>query len=382
MLMFNSGLSIAQLSITNDGTPPDNSAMLDVKSGNKGVLIPRMTNLGIHAILSPADGLMVYCTDCQSNGSGSLAIYINGVWNICNLSCLNPLSPGSGIQTPYRNQITWRWNPINDADGYKWSAINDFVNATDMGSNTTTTDTGLACNTSYTRYVWAYNVCGNSNPVTLTQSTLSCSSWVCGDSITLTHIAGNVAPVSKTVTYGTISNIPGEPSKCWITNNLGSSHQALAVNDTAEASAGWYWQFNRMQGYKHDGTTRTPGTGWEIIDEISDWTLANDPCAIELGPDWRIPTSIEWVNVDAGTSPAWTNWDGPWGSALKLHAAGDIYTSGSPLQNRGVKGLYWSSTQGIPISTSIAHNLTFTSSSCSVATTAKSFGYSVRCIHD
>lgn len=377
--MLNSGLTFSQLSISNNGTPPDNSAMLDVKSANKGVLIPRMTNLGLHAILSPADGLMVYCTDCQSNGSGSLAIFINGVWYIFNLSCLNLPSPVSGIHTPYRTQITWHWNPINDADGYKWNSVNDFVNAIDMGSSTTMADTGLTCNTSYTCYVWAYNVCGNSNPVTLTQFTSSCSSWVCGDSITITHTADYVAPVTKTATYGTVNNIPGEPSKCWITSNLGASHQATAVSDSTEASAGWYWQFNRMQGYMHNGITRTPGTGWVSIDENSDWTFANDPCAIELGPGWRIPTSDEWVNVDASPSPSWTNWNGPWESALKMHAAGNIYTNGNTLQTRGVKGLFWSSTQG---STIIAHNLTFSSSSCSVATTAKSFGYSVRCIYD
>ena len=61
-------------------------------------------------------------------------------------------------------------------------------------------------------------------------------------------MAGTVAPVDKTVTYGTVTNIPGETSKCWITSNLGADHQATAVNDATEASAGWYWQFNRHTG--------------------------------------------------------------------------------------------------------------------------------------
>ncbi len=78
----------------------------------------------------------------------------------------------------------------------------------------------------------------------------------CGSSLTINHVAGVVAPVTKTVTYGTVTNIPGETSKCWITSNLGADHQATAINDATEASAGWYWQFNRKQGYKHDGTTQ------------------------------------------------------------------------------------------------------------------------------
>jgi hypothetical protein len=45
-----------------DGTAPDNSAMLEVGSTEKGFLMPRMTTDEIAAITSPANGLMVYCT--------------------------------------------------------------------------------------------------------------------------------------------------------------------------------------------------------------------------------------------------------------------------------------------------------------------------------
>jgi hypothetical protein len=87
--------------------------------------------------------------------------------------------------------------------------------------------------------------------------------FTCGISFTIIHTAsGGIAPVDKTVTYGTVNNIPGEPAKCWITRNLGASQQATGPTDPTEASAGWYWQFNLKQGYKHDGTTRTPATTW------------------------------------------------------------------------------------------------------------------------
>jgi len=46
-----------------DGTDPDNSAILDVKSVSKGLLIPRMTAAQIAGISSPATGLLVYQTD-------------------------------------------------------------------------------------------------------------------------------------------------------------------------------------------------------------------------------------------------------------------------------------------------------------------------------
>jgi hypothetical protein len=53
----------AQIAINNDGSNPDNSAMLDVKSITKGVLFPRLTYNELLAMINPAEGLMVYCTN-------------------------------------------------------------------------------------------------------------------------------------------------------------------------------------------------------------------------------------------------------------------------------------------------------------------------------
>jgi Protein of unknown function (DUF1566) len=66
--------SFAQMGISTDGTSPDNSAMLDVKSTTMGFLPPRMTSPQRNAIISPAEGLIVYCTDCTPKG----LYYFNG----------------------------------------------------------------------------------------------------------------------------------------------------------------------------------------------------------------------------------------------------------------------------------------------------------------
>ena len=52
-------LSLAQVGINTDGSSPDNSAILDIKSSLKGVLIPRVTQVQRTAIQGPATGLMV-----------------------------------------------------------------------------------------------------------------------------------------------------------------------------------------------------------------------------------------------------------------------------------------------------------------------------------
>lgn len=48
------------VAINSDGTLPNASAMLDIKSTSRGILVPRMTSLQRTAIITPARGLMVY----------------------------------------------------------------------------------------------------------------------------------------------------------------------------------------------------------------------------------------------------------------------------------------------------------------------------------
>jgi hypothetical protein len=201
--------------------------------------------------------------------------------------------------------------------------------------------------------------------------------FTCGLPYTRNHVAGAVAPVNKTVTYGTMTNVPGETSKCWITQNLGADHQATAVDDATEESAGWYWQFNRMQGYKNDGITVIPSWTITDIDENSDWLTANDPCALLLGSGWRLPTYTEWNNVY--TSEEWIDWNGPWSSALKLHAAGCLNHGDGSLLIRGSVGYYWSSIQ---LDNFYGWLLYFYSSSCYMNGPRKAYGYSARCIRD
>ena len=59
-------------------TTPDMSAMLDIQSAEKGLLIPRLSSAQMNGILSPATGLMVFNTDESNfryfNGTGWEAI--------------------------------------------------------------------------------------------------------------------------------------------------------------------------------------------------------------------------------------------------------------------------------------------------------------------
>jgi len=330
----------AQVSINNDGSQPDNSAMLDVKSTIKGLLPPRMSAEQRNIIVNPAEGLQIYNTDCKdiqffngtdwipvgniglftypsglngnfhpcvnsvgnnysisavpeatgyswtvpigatiTNGQGTNSIVVSfgttsgficyTAYNSCtkgltrcfeisltqsspvsvsitassnpfctgtvvnfsatptnggstphyqwkvngfntgsddehfsynpvdndivtctllsNLECAtgnpatsnsitmsmipHPDAPVEGINMPSQTQIIWNWNSVPGATGYKFNVVNDINSSIDMGNSTTRTETDLSCNTAYTRYVWAYNSCGNSISTTLLQST-------------------------------------------------------------------------------------------------------------------------------------------------------------------------------------------------------------------
>ena len=170
MLLY-SILSFSQVAINPDGSPPHSSAGLDVNFTNKGFLLPRMTFEQRNAIISPAEGLIIYCTNCSADATGALSIYQNGLWRIFNIDCYAPPKPSAMAHVPSLSQIVWNWNTVPIAQGYKWSTTNNFNTAIDLGNATSHTEVGLSCWTAYTRYVWAYNTCGESQQLTLTDTT-------------------------------------------------------------------------------------------------------------------------------------------------------------------------------------------------------------------
>jgi hypothetical protein len=104
---------------------------------------------------------------------------VNGVESTARVAVTANLTivaaPATGTHTPAQTQVIWNWNSVSGATGYKWSTTNLYSGATDQGTAITTTETGLTCNTAYTRYAWAYNASGCVSAVTtLTQTTSAC----------------------------------------------------------------------------------------------------------------------------------------------------------------------------------------------------------------
>ena len=166
--------------------------------------------------------------------------------------------------------------------------------------------------------------------------------WTCGTSFVATHTAGAVAPVTKTVTYNTVSTaIGGTGTKCWITQNLGATNQATGWGDYSEAAAGWYWQYNRIQGFKHDGTTMTPSSMYTGAAVGGNWDSASDPCMLLLGNGWRLPTTAEMtaIKTSAFSTTCTSDQTRIYGNTvLKLHTSGSVKPTTNALYYRASTG--------------------------------------------
>jgi len=92
--------SAQSISINTNKNPPDSSAIVDIQSNQKGLLIPRMTAIQRNAIYAPANGLLVFDTD-----SATLFMFTGSWKKIQSIS--SGTNPGDML----------RW------DGTKWSVV-------------------------------------------------------------------------------------------------------------------------------------------------------------------------------------------------------------------------------------------------------------------
>ena len=66
IFLFICAIQAQRVAISSDGSAPNASAMLDIKSTTSGLLVPRMTTTQRTAIPSPATGLIVYDLDTNT----------------------------------------------------------------------------------------------------------------------------------------------------------------------------------------------------------------------------------------------------------------------------------------------------------------------------
>ena len=130
------------VSINTDGSFPDFSALLDVKSTTKGMLVPRMTSVQRTAITTPAPGLLVFDLDTHSFWyyGGTAWMNMASGWGLTGNSGTDAATQfiGTTDNTPFAIRVNGllsaRIDPINSNTSLGYAAL--YENA-DNNSNTT-----------------------------------------------------------------------------------------------------------------------------------------------------------------------------------------------------------------------------------------------------
>lgn len=170
---------------------------------------------------------------------------------------------------------------------------------------------------------------------------------------------------------------PGGDSR-WLGWNLGATDAPESFDDGNLDRAGWFFTFNRSQGYYFDTTDPVPDNFRRSLPTLEDWNIDNDPCREALEGNWRIPTEEEWQAVSDNA-----------GAALNVHLAGFISNQQGvltpPSRLAGTSGAYWSSTAVDntvrPVSGFAAFPTSQVSGSIgSVDFTFQRYGHTIRCI--
>jgi uncharacterized protein (TIGR02145 family) len=89
--LLTSNVFSQNVGISETGSVPDNSALLDLSSTKRGLLVPRMTTVERDAIVNPAHSLLIFNTTTRC-----IEFYDqdNNEWG--SLGCMNPAYPSSG----------------------------------------------------------------------------------------------------------------------------------------------------------------------------------------------------------------------------------------------------------------------------------------------
>jgi uncharacterized protein (TIGR02145 family) len=320
----------------------------------------------------------------------------------CIKDCHIPEQSTQGTHNPSETHIIWNWNTSESADGYKHNTVNDYTTATDNGTSTSYTQEGLDCETECTLYVWAYNACGASEVLELTEETI----WSCG----CDFIDPRDGIVYSTVQIG---------SQCWMAENLAylpsvhSNSQFSTQGNNSQPGYGVYGYDGsdvttaKMQDHytnygvlynwfavNQSGVDAICPTGWHVASR-AEWTQLTDYIIAQGYPNGNFLNGVGNVikscrqlssplGGDCSTSehPRWDSHATHYGTDVfgfsSLPGGFRVYTDGK-FYNAGVFSCWWASTDDSSTDAWSFYQY-YNSGSLSSSSQTKKDGYSVRCI--
>ena len=143
-----------------------------------------------------------------------------------------------------------------------------------------------------------------------------CTSGYCPESITVHHIAGDISPVTKDVTYDVLVDT-WTSGVCSLDRALGASQSVIGASTGSQLALwsdyenyfGWYFQFGNKQGYYKSSSTSLNGTlltsndkNWNYVAVGDYWPTDEDPCTLTLGNQWRVADLAELTDPNYGNN--------------------------------------------------------------------------------
>ena len=260
LLVF--GVSIyAQVSINKDGSAPDASSMLDVKATNAGFLMPRMTEAQMNAIVNPATGLMVFCTDlgCFNANFGTPS---SPDWH-----CIGSTDPDVSVSDPgtmsgnYYNGVAFdASNTVSftvSNNGFSVVGPINFNSATSIGAGTATFS--VAASTSNSADYSAITINPGDSEVlvyNLSGTPSSTGSFI----IDFNSIGGLSSTATTTILQGEATfNLPQDEFWLSTTGNIGQIVDGHSIDVPYSSGIGNYdaWVSSNQNITDNNGTTRT-----------------------------------------------------------------------------------------------------------------------------
>ncbi|PAM94092.1 hypothetical protein B4N84_13495 [Flavobacterium sp. IR1] len=359
---------------------PHTSAILELSSKEKGLLLPRLTDAERNAIKQPALGLVIFNTEkncieiCVGSGSGS-GSGSNSVWhNLCG-------DNGIAVIDSYTCNTNETGGMIL---GVPVSGVSQTITArvsTPGSYAITTTANGIT-----------FSAAGHFTATGDQKVVLQASGVPVSDGFHSFTIDANGATCS--FRRETMSNIvKGGSGKIWLSYNLGAT--AIPTSKIDVAQYGDYYQWGRENdGHqkknsptdKTKSPTDSPGHGffilttfnWEVSPSTTSWigvTGKNNPCP----SGFRIPTEQEWL--DELRDSKITDSDTAYNSVLKLTVGGLREVNYGKFYKASVAGYYWTDTTVIGTSEKRKRAIHIETSATGIDQ-PRSHGENVRCIQD
>ncbi len=167
----------AQVAITDDGSSADASAFLEIKSSNKGLLIPRIDYND--RPLSPATGLMIYVTANGPDGDNAFYFYDGSRWTRSAKQHYIGEVYGGGIvfwvdETGEHGLIAAQSNQTSSAKWYAGSNITTVAYGNGTGAGKTNTAIIISAQGLGDGTVYAARIC---NELQITQNGKTYGDW-------------------------------------------------------------------------------------------------------------------------------------------------------------------------------------------------------------